>query len=404
MNLDLYRKRQVAYGGSSSIDKLDYRNKQLFNRALQESFNAEEVVLNNKDWRALILEDKLTLELDQKWIGMPLESNLKPGDVIHVKRNDVRWIMVQTDLSERSFCRCVGKRCVVEITWRDEDDNVHSSWAALRGPTETSIKTEARKHILFDQGNEKVALWLPDTPETKSLRRYKHIMVKGETWEIASVDYLTTPGILELNLVEAQDNRDLDNTSLGIARDNKFTFTNVFDKDLDFQLNTYISLEPYLTKDGVDITEEKESEFIFTCYPDTYTYDEVHLGVSFSELGNYHITIGYPNMKMVKEYDIEIKQYDTEEESYYLIKGNSIIRPLVNSLESYDIDYFVNGVQTPITPGKWVFDTRFATVKSQSTYHIDLDFTGEIGTMTLQYVVGDKVLAEKEITVYSVFG
>ena len=404
MNLDLYRKRQVAYGGPSSIDKLDYRNKQLFNRALQESFNAEEVVLNNKDWRALILEDKLTLELDQKWIGMPLESNLKPGDVIHVKRNDVRWIMVQTDLSERSFCRCVGKRCVTEITWRDEDDNVHSSWAALRGPTETSIKTEARKHILFDQGNEKVALWLPDTPETKSLRRYKHIMVKGETWEIASVDYLTTPGILELNLVEAQDNRDLDNTSLGIARDNKFTFTNVFDKDLDFQLNTYISLEPYLTKDGVDITEEKESEFVFTCYPDTYTYDEVHLGVSFSELGNYHITIGYPNMKMVKEYDIEIKQYDTEEESYYLIKGNSIIRPLVNSLESYDIDYFVNGVQTPITPGKWVFDTRFATVKSQSVYHIDLDFTGEIGTMTLQYVVGDKVLAEKEITVYSVFG
>lgn len=404
MNLDLYRKRQVAYGGSSSIDKLDYRNKQLFNRALQESFNAEEVVLNNKDWRALILEDKLTLELDQKWIGMPLESNLKPGDVIHVKRNDIRWIMVQTDLSERSFCRCVGKRCVAEITWRDEDDNVHSSWAALRGPTETSIKTEARKHILFDQGNEKVALWLPDTQETKSLRRYKHIMVKGETWEIASVDYLTTPGILELNLVEAQDNRDLDNTSLGIARDNKFTFTNVFDKDLDFQLNTYISLEPYLTKDGVDITEEKESEFVFTCYPDTYTYDEVHLGVSFSELGNYHITIGYPNMKMVKEYDIEIKQYDTEEESYYLIKGNSIIRPLVNSLESYDIDYFVNGVQTPITPGKWVFDTRFATVKSQSTYHIDLDFTGEIGTMTLQYVVGDKVLAEKEITVYSVFG
>ena len=404
MNLDLYRKRQEAYGGQSSIDKLDYRNKQLFNRALQESFNAEEVVLNNKDWRALILEDKLTLELDQKWIGMPLESNLKPGDVIHVKRNDVRWIMVQTDLSERSFCRCVGKRCVTEITWRDEDDNVHSSWAALRGPTETSIKTEARKHILFDQGNEKVALWLPDTPETKSLRRYKHIMVKGETWEIASVDYLTTPGILELNLVEAQDNRDLDNTSLGIARDNKFTFTNVFDKDLDFQLNTYISLEPYLTKDGVDITEEKESEFIFTCYPDTYTYDEVHLGVSFSELGNYHITIGYPNMKMVKEYDIEIKQYDTEEESYYLIKGNSIIRPLVNSLESYDIDYFVNGVQTPITPGKWVFDTRFATVKSQSVYHIDLDFTGEIGTMTLQYVVGDKVLAEKEITVYSVFG
>ena len=404
MNLDLYRKRQVAYGGSSSIDKLDYRNKQLFNRALQESFNAEEVVLNNKDWRALILEDKLTLELDQKWIGMPLESNLKPGDVIYVKRNDTRWIMVQTDLSERSFCRCVGKRCVTEITWRDEDDNVHSSWAALRGPTETSIKTEARKHILFDQGNEKVALWLPDTPETKSLRRYKHIMVKGETWEIASVDYLTTPGILELNLVEAQDNRDLDNTSLGIARDNKFTFTNVFDKDLDFQLNTYISLEPYLTKDGVDITEEKESEFIFTCYPDTYTYDEVHLGVSFSELGNYHITIGYPNMKMVKEYDIEIKQYDTEEESYYLIKGNSIIRPLVNSLESYDIDYFVNGVQTPITPGKWVFDTRFATVKSQSVYHIDLDFTGEIGTMTLQYVVGDKVLAEKEITVYSVFG
>ena len=67
---------------------------------------------------------------------------------------------------------------------------------------------------------------------------------------------------------------------------------------------------------------------------------------------------------------LKLSSMITEEESYYLIKGNSIIRPLANSLESYDIDYFVNGVQTPITPGKWVFDTNFATVKSQSAYHI----------------------------------
>ncbi len=47
---------------------------------------------------------------------------------------------------------------------------------------------------------------------------------------------------------------------------------------------------------------------------------------------------------------------------------------------------------------------KICNCKITSVYHIDLDFTGEIGTMTLQYVVGDKVLAEKEITVYSVFG
>lgn len=404
MNLDLYRKRQAAYGGSSTTDKLNYRNKKMFFSALKEGFDSEDVMFNGLEWKALILEDKLTLEVDQKWISMPLESGLRPGDVVHSLRNDIHWIMVQEDLTERSFRRCVGKRCVTEVTWRDENDSVHSSWAALRGPTETSIKTEARKHLLFDQGNEKLALWLPDTKYTLGLRRYKYLMVEGEVWEIASVDYFTTPGILELNLVEAQDNKDLDNTSLGIARDRRFTFTNVFDNDLDFQLNEYISLEPMLVKDGMDITLAKDEEFVFSCVPDTYIYDTAHEMVSFSELGKYHVTIGYPSMKLVKEYDIEIVQIDSTVESYYSIQGNASIKPLVNSSESYDIKYFENGVEKAIQPGHWVYDSNYVDKVNANIYYVDIDFNGQVGKTTLQYVINGQVVATKDIVVHSLFG
>lgn len=405
MDLGLYRKRQSAYGGSTAIEKLDYRNKKMFYAALEEGFNSEDVIYKDSEWKALILDDKLTLEVDQKWVSMPLESGLRPGDVVHATRNGIRWIMVQEDLTERSFRRCVGKRCVTEVSWRDDNDIVHTSWAALRGPTETSIKTEARKHLLFDQGNEKLALWLPDTENTLGLRRYKYLMVEGEVWEIASVDYFTTPGILELNLVEAQDNKDLDNTSLGIARDRRFTFTNVFDNDLDFQLNEYISLEPCLMKDGIDITLIKDDDFVFICVPDTYIYDEVHEMVSFSAAGNYQISIGYPGMKLVKEYNIEVVQKDTTPESYYLIQGNSSIKPLVNSIESYDVKYFENGVEKPIVSGTWRYDSKYANKVKESMYYIDLNFNnGQVGKTVLEYIVDGKVVAEKDIIVHSLFG
>ena len=240
MDISLYNKRRASYGGLTQVNKLNYTNKKLFDRACKEAFDSYIMVINEKEdidedtknesktkaeenitpLRGLMLEDKLTLEVDQKWFVLPLETKLKPGDVVKVSKEnweDSYWIMVQEDLAERTFKRCVGKKCVTKVSWRDEDDVVYTSWAALRGPTETSIKSESRGNFLFDRGNEKLALWLPDTEYTLGLRRYKYLMVENEVWKIASVDYFTTPGILELALVEAQDNVWTDNKEDKIA-------------------------------------------------------------------------------------------------------------------------------------------------------------------------------------------
>lgn len=181
MDISLYNKRRASYGGSSQVNKLNYTNKKLFDRACKEAFDSYIMVINEKEdidedtknesktkaeenitpLRGLMLEDKLTLEVDQKWFVLPLETKLKPGDVVKVSKEnweDSYWIMVQEDLAERTFKRCVGKKCVTKVSWRDEDDVVYTSWAALRGPTETSIKSESRGNFLFDRGNEKLAL------------------------------------------------------------------------------------------------------------------------------------------------------------------------------------------------------------------------------------------------------
>lgn len=409
MTFDLYKKRLNAYGGPTQVDKLNYRNQKLFNRAINDAFDSETMILNDieeKVYRGLMLEDKLTLDIDQKWFALPNESNLHPGDVVKVIRNggNTHWIMVQEDLSERSFKRCVGKRCVTQVSWRDDEDVVHTSWAALRGPTETSIKGESRGNFLFNRGNEKVSLWLPDTEATVGLRRYKYLMVEKEIWEIASVDYFTTPGILELALIEAQDNAYKDNLVDNIARDDYFSFTSLFENDSDFKVNEYISIEPVLMKNGIDITIEKESEFELIINSENYIYDKEHKMIKFLEVGEYEFTIGYPKLKIEKTYKVSIVEQEEKSETYYLIQGNSSIHPLINKQESYDIKYFIDGVESNMPAGQWKYNDSFAKIVSVGTYHIDLDFNGDIGEFDLTYEVKGEIVASKKIIIHSIFG
>ena len=425
MDISLYNKRRASYGGSSQVSKLNYANKKLFDRACKEAFDSYIMVINEKEdidedtknesktkseenitpLRGLMLEDKLTLEVDQKWFVLPLETNLKPGDVVKVSKEnseDSYWIMVQEDLAERTFKRCVGKKCVTKVSWRDEDDVVYTSWAALRGPTETSIKSESRGNFLFDRGNEKLALWLPDTEYTLGLRRYKYLMVENEVWKIASVDYFTTPGILELALVEAQDNVWTDNKEDQIARDEFFDFTNLFDNDLDFEIETVLNLKPVLLKNGRVITEEKKADFIFSATPNTYTYDKENCTVIFHEIGEYEVSIGYPKMKLDKKYNIELVQEEEVNENYFLIEGNSSIHPFVNNIENYTIKHFINGVENNVSPGRWKYDDSLITKAKESLYNIELEFNGEVGSMDLEYIINGEVVDVKTITVHSV--
>ena len=230
----------------------------------------------------------------------------------------------------------------------------------------------------------------------------KYLMVDNEVWKIASVDYFTTPGILELALVEAQDNAWTDNKEDQIARDEFFDFTNLFDNDLDFEIETVLNLKPVLLKNGRVITEEKKADFIFSATPNTYTYDKENCTVIFHEIGEYEVSIGYPKMKLDKKYNIELVQEEEVNENYFLIEGNTSIHPFVSNTENYTIKYFVNGVEGNVSPGKWKYDNSLITKAKESLYNIELQFNGEVGSMDLEYIINGEVVDTKTITVHSV--
>ena len=227
-------------------------------------------------------------------------------------------------------------------------------------------------------------------------------MVENEVWKIASVDYFTTPGILELALVEAQDNVWTDNKEDQIARDEFFDFTNLFDNDLDFEIETVLNLKPVLLKNGRVITEEKKADFIFSATPNTYTYDKENCTVIFHEIGEYEVSIGYPKMKLDKKYNIELVQEEEVNENYFLIEGNSSIHPFVNNIENYTIKHFINGVENNVSPGRWKYDDSLITKAKESLYNIELEFNGEVGSMDLEYIINGEVVDVKTITVHSV--
>ena len=49
MDISLYNKRRASYGGSSQVNKLNYTNKKLFDRACKEAFDSYIMVINEKE-------------------------------------------------------------------------------------------------------------------------------------------------------------------------------------------------------------------------------------------------------------------------------------------------------------------------------------------------------------------
>ncbi len=405
MNLDLYRKRLNAHG-TTAVDRLVNRNLEEFRKALAGSYNSEEVIMDGESHRAIMVDYKLSMETDQKIFSMLHESNLRMGSIIHVLSQDSRWIAVQEDLNNRAYSRFVCKRATTEVSWRNLEDEICTSWASVTGPTETTIKSESKSGVLFDRLSGKISLWLPQNDDTDHLKKYDFLMVEKTVWQVASIDKITFPGVLEIALEEAEGNNFLDNMEDNIARDSNFKFACLFDKDITFESNTPVSVNVELFKDGKDITEQKDSLFeIKTDVP--YNYDEVHGMITFLGTGSHDISIGYPKLGIEKTYTIDIEESMLIQDEYYSIEGNSSVIPYVNEQNHYDIERYLNGVDSEIPQtGEWRFDKSFVkNIISENRFGIDIKFdTNRTGRFLLEYLVDGEVVVSKQITVHTMFG
>lgn len=172
--------------------------------------------------RALINPDKVKQDYDDKIISIGYEHEYQPGDVFEWVGTNSYWLIYLQDKTELAYFRGEIRRCRYTINYKDADENDHMTYAAIRGPIETKINYIQKNGISVDRPNYSLNILLPNNKQNFDyFNRYAKFYLfednKKLCWRVEAIDWISTPGILQINAVEYYANEFEDDISNGVA-------------------------------------------------------------------------------------------------------------------------------------------------------------------------------------------
>ena len=216
--------RLCQQGGNRQQERMIQDKRRSLDRAVLSSYQAAEVVRNDaedrKPVRALINPNKLKQDYDDKIISIGYEYDFKCGDVFEWLGTNTYWLIYLQDLTELAFFRGDIRKCSYEIAWEDED-GLHKTYAAIRGPVETKINFIQKHGISVDTPNHSLSILMPKNDYTMNyFKRYSKFYLQGDDtcWRVEATDWISTPGILEVIAVEYYANETEDDIKNGIVQ------------------------------------------------------------------------------------------------------------------------------------------------------------------------------------------
>lgn len=235
MSLNTLKSRLKYRGGGRQVDRMIEDKQRSLNKALLYSYQSATAILNDEDkreFRCLINPNKLTMELDDKMLSIPFEDiclnkihpegetivqekepiGVKVGDTITWKENNTHWIIYSQYLQETAYFRGLMRQCESEAL----EIEGQKYWYYLKGPDEKGIDWQKTKHVIFNNLNYSLEIYISNTTATKQLF-HRHSKVKlpfknsegkieFRPYETQAVDDITTPGILAVYLQEDYSN------------------------------------------------------------------------------------------------------------------------------------------------------------------------------------------------------
>lgn len=216
-------KRLQQAGGNRQQERMIKDKRRSLDHAVWYSYQAAEVVktdaTDRKPVRALINPNKLKADYDDKIISVGYEYNFEVGTVFEWLGTKTYWLVYLQDLTELAYFRGDIRKCTYEIAWEDED-GLHSTYAAVRGPVETKINFIQKHGISIDTPNHSLSILMPKNEDTLNyFKRYKKFYLQGDDtcWRVEATDWISTPGILEVIAVEYYANETEDDIENGIV-------------------------------------------------------------------------------------------------------------------------------------------------------------------------------------------
>lgn len=230
-------KRLQLNGGTFQQHRMIFDKRRSLDRALLYSYQAcdirrvssisksdEELEYIPKVCRALINPDKLKMDYDDKIVSVPFENGYEPGDVFEWLGTGTFWLIRLQELNEVAYFRGDIRKCSYQISWEDED-GIHSSYVAVRGPVETKINYIQKHQISIDTPNHSLNIYMPRTEAAlKYFKRYSKFYLQGADegspqvcWRVEATDWISSPGILEITAVEYYINETEDDLEKGLV-------------------------------------------------------------------------------------------------------------------------------------------------------------------------------------------
>ena len=193
---------RIQYAGGVMDNRVDKSKLHSMQMALQNSYQAEWITLNDNKYRCLINPDKLKEDYDQKVISIEHSAGMKEGDVFYWNRTDTHWLVYLQQHSESAYFRAQIRRCNYEI-----EVNNHKYWVYLRGPVETALVWRQKHNIEFNDLNYSLLIYVTKNEETLDFfKRFQILKIDGHRWRVAATDIFSQGSIIEVYLEEFFDN------------------------------------------------------------------------------------------------------------------------------------------------------------------------------------------------------
>ena len=222
--LDLLKTRINYRGGAAQQARMIKDKRETLDRALLYSYQGNDIRFVDREgiYRALINPSQLTLDYDQKTLSIGFESGVAAGQVFEWVDTNTKWIAYLQDLTEKAYFRGEIRKCLYEIAWKDQEDEIQTCYAAVNGPDGTKIKSLQKAGFNMDLPNYTLSLLLPNTQATREyFTRYAKFYLKNMDdsicWRVESVYPNNIPGLLEIYATEHYSNRDEDDIENGIV-------------------------------------------------------------------------------------------------------------------------------------------------------------------------------------------
>lgn len=232
-SVNLMAARLDMHGGEPQEDRMIKDKRRSFDKACLYSYQGAFIKKNPFDSfdedidqpriRALINPNKLKQDYDDKIVSVGFENDFHTGDVFNWCNTNTYWLIYLQDLTELAYFRGDIRRCNYTLEW-EQDGQRHKTYCAVRGPVETKINYIQKHTISIDIPNHSVNIMMPSNEYTlKYFKRYTKFYLQDGTdehkvcWRVEAVDWISMPGILEVNGVEYYANEDEDDIEAGIV-------------------------------------------------------------------------------------------------------------------------------------------------------------------------------------------